>query len=229
MKRHKIRQTDQRDVLACIAQLQSIIDGLRAGTIGLQDGAEPVLLRPGGVVDFELRADQTPRKETLRMELSWRPEPVPPQATASAVALPEAAPVPEAEARPDPSRPPPLPSMRDAASLMDALETPGAELGPLSTRTLDRMATAEYQRLFETARVLGSDGQWHIDQDRLIVSLESAGVDPLTQQELYALALQADADGRASMLSERVIEAIKRVSQNPPAPDAEAAPHAETA
>jgi hypothetical protein len=52
----------------------------------------------------------------------------------------------------------------------------------------------------------------------LIVSLALAGVDPLTQQELYALALQADADGRGGMLSERVIDAIKRVSQLEAAP-----------
>jgi hypothetical protein len=62
------------------------------------------------------------------------------------------------------------------------------------------------------ARVLGSDGRWHLDQDRLIVSLESAGVDALTQQELYAFALQADADSRTSLLSERLLDAIRRVS-----------------
>jgi hypothetical protein len=75
------------------------------------------------------------------------------------------------------------------------------------------MAAAEYQRLYTAVRSLGSDGQWHIDTEQLIVSLAQAGVDALTQQELYALALQADADGRSIMFSEQVIEALKQVSQ----------------
>ena len=63
--------------------------------------------------------------------------------------------------------------------------------------------------------MLGSDGQWHIDRDQLVQSLARAGVDPLTQQELYSLALQADVDGRAGSFSERVIAALDRASQRP--------------
>jgi amphi-Trp domain-containing protein len=214
MKRRKIKQTDQRDVQACILQLQAIIEGLKTGTIGIQDAGESVLLTPGGPIEFELRVDQLQRRETIRVEMSWRPEPSAPRSAApldSAAALPAAAdfPAPQFATKQPPSSDSP-PVDGDA---------------PPSTRSLDQLATAEYQRLFAAARVLGSDGQWHIDQDRLIVSLESAGVDALTQQELYTLALQSDADGRASLLSERVIEAIKRVSQPPPASDAGSARH----
>jgi amphi-Trp domain-containing protein len=232
MKRHKIRQADQRSVQACVDELQTLIDGLKAGRIRFQHDQEAVFLGPGGLVSFELRVDQTPRKETLRVELSWRPEAESAKDAASVAELvtgrPEANLPPTgltdaglpvagppdalaAEVLLDDSRPPsPLPSERVSATL----QTDPDPDGPLSTRALDRMATAEYQRLYEAARTLGSDGQWHLDQDQLIVSLALAGVDPLTQQELYALALQADADGRGRMLSERVIEAIKRVSQH---------------
>jgi amphi-Trp domain-containing protein len=218
MKRHKIRQANERSVQACVDELQTLIDGLKAGRIQLQHDQETLSLVPAGLVSFELRVDQTPRKETLRVELSWRPEAESAKGAASAADLaprhlPDAGlpDVGSAEALPDGSPPPsPLPSERVSLPLQAEPELDG----PLSTRALDRMATAEYQRLYEAARTLGSDGQWHLDQDQLIVSLALAGVDPLTQQELYALALQADADGRGRMLSERVIEAIKRVSQH---------------
>jgi amphi-Trp domain-containing protein len=211
MKRRKIKQTDQRDVHACIVQLQALIDGLKAGNIAMQDGGESVQLTPGGVVQFELRVEQLQRRETLRVEMTWRPEPSSQPGATASVAL---------QAPGDEAPPSHFATERPAPS-----DSPPVDYAPQSTRTLDQLATAEYQRLFAAARVLGSDGQWHIDQDRLIVSLESAGVDALTQQELYTLALQSDADGRASLLSERVIEAIKRVSQPPPASDAERAPH----
>jgi amphi-Trp domain-containing protein len=227
MKRHKIRQANERSVQACVDELQTLIDGLKAGRIRLQHDQETLFLGPAGLVSFELRVDQTPRKETLRVELSWHPEAESAKDAASvaelatglpatglpATGLPDAE-LPDqmaAEVLLDDSPPPsPLPSERVGVPLRADPERDG----PLSTRALDRKATAEYQRLYEAARTLGSDGQWHLDQDQLIVSLALAGVDPLTQQELYALALQADADGRGRMLSERVIEAIKRVSQH---------------
>jgi amphi-Trp domain-containing protein len=236
MKRHKFRQADQRSVQACIEELQALVDGLKAGSIRLRHDEEAVVLGPGGVVSFELRVDQTPRKETLRVELSWHPEAEPVRAAPSvaAEAAEPAADEPSEAGRPEVTR---AAALTDAAAPLPApAERRGAPSdadpernGPLSTRSLDRMATAEYQRLYDAARTLGSDGQWHLDQDRLIVSLALAGVDPLTQQELYALALQADADGRGSMLSERVIEAIKRVSQPPLPLDAEVGSSADSA
>jgi amphi-Trp domain-containing protein len=196
MKRRKIRQTNQRDVQACIEQLQALIEGLRAGKIAMQTDGEPVLLTPGAVVDFDLRVDQLTRKETLRVEMSWRREPL---GSVHAVPAPDVA-------------------VQAPTSIDAARREPD---GLVWTRAQDRFATDEHQRLYAAARVLGEDGHYRIDQDRLMQSLESAGVDPLTQQELYALVLQADADGRGNLLSERVIEAIQRASQIPPSNAAE--------
>ena len=50
--------------------------------------------------------------------------------------------------------------------------------------------------------------------DQLVQSLARAGVDALTQQELYSSALQADLD-RTSWFSARVIAALERASQRP--------------
>src|SRR5688572_12450838 len=74
MKRRKIRHADQRNVQACIDQLQALVDGLKAGSIGLEQDGQAVLLRPGGVVHFDFRVDQAERKETLRVEMSWQPD-----------------------------------------------------------------------------------------------------------------------------------------------------------
>jgi amphi-Trp domain-containing protein len=197
MKRRKIRQNDKRDVQGCIDQLQALIEGLRAGEIVMQTDGDSVLLAPGAVVDFELRVEQLTRKETLRVEMSWQREP------AGAVQS---------------VRPAEVPAPTDATPIQ---ATRPERDGLVWTRAQDRFASEEHQHLYAAARVLDSDGHYRIDQDRLMQSLESAGVDPLTQQELYALALQADADGRGNVLSERVIEAIKRVSQIPPSNAAE--------
>lgn len=72
MKRRKCRYVDQRDIEACIGQLQAIIDGLRSGSMALEEEDQSVLLRPAGLLDFELRVEQLERKETLRVEMSWK-------------------------------------------------------------------------------------------------------------------------------------------------------------
>jgi amphi-Trp domain-containing protein len=203
MKRRKIRHADQRNVQACIDQLQALVDGLKAGSIELEQDGQAVLLSPGGVVQFDFRVDQAERKETLRVEMSWQPEAGARQPGESVVPRPDARAVNGASK-------PPLESDVPARSN----GAPQGELeGPLVTPSRDRLAAAESAQLYASARVVGSDGQWHIDQDRLIESLAEAGVDALTQQELYSAALQADADGRTSVLSERVIEALEQVTR----------------
>jgi hypothetical protein len=87
---------------------------------------------------------------------------------------------------------------------------------PRTTGGLSDVAAGEYRELFAAARTRGSDGRWHIDRDRLVQSLALAGLDALTQQELYALALQADADGSAAAFSDRALEALEQASQHPP-------------
>ncbi len=172
MKRRKIKYADKRDVHACIEQLQALVDGLRAGRIDLQQGDQEVHLRPGGVVEFELRLDQLERRETLRLDMTWHP-------TAG----------------------------------VDEPRQP--ELSQSVARPASAATAGENRVPYSVVRTLGSDGQWHIDQDQLIESLARAGVDALTQQELYTLALLAEADGRAIMLDERVVEALKRASELP--------------
>ncbi len=207
MKRRKIRHADQRNVQACIDQLQALVDGLRAGSIGLEQDGQAVVLRPGGVVQFDLRVDQGERKETLRVEMSWQPDAGSRQAEGSVA--------PPAEVRSVNGA-----LVNGAAAPPMASEAPRGIKVELDSRIPasaeardDRMAAAEFQQLYSAARILGNDGQWHIDQDRLIESLAEAGVDALTQQELYSAALQADADGRASMLSERVLVALEQVTR----------------
>lgn len=199
MKRRKIRYSDERSVSACIDQLQALVDGLKAGRLALPDDEEPLELAPTGVVQFELRVDRQRRKEILRIELTW------PSAEAAAELAPAAAPT----TAPGPLSVPPAPTARTNGHRHD-------EAGDLTA-----LAAGEYRELFAAARRRGSDGRWHIDQDRLVQSLALAGVDALTQQELYALALQADADGSVAAFNERVIEALQQASQHPPPASAE--------
>jgi amphi-Trp domain-containing protein len=202
MKRRKIRYSDERSVSACIAQLRALIDGLEAGRIALTHDEEPVELAPAGMVTFELRVDQQRRKETLRIDLTWLAEV--PVAAASGVEESD-------EASRRPLSVPPSSAAANGHSNGHGHDEAGGLAG---------LAAGEYRELFAAARMRGSDGRWHIDQDRLVQSLALAGVDALTQQELYALALQADADGSAAVFNDRVIEALEQASQHPPPPSA---------
>lgn len=197
MKRRKIRFTDERTVSACIEQLQALLDGLKSGRVELSDAEGPLQLAPAGPVTFDLRVDQQRRKEVLRIELSWLLD-------AASMSEP-------ARGGPEASRQGPLSSPPAAAGNGHANGN-----GHEETAGLSGLAAGEYRELFAAARTRGSDGRWHIDQDRLVQSLALAGVDALTQQELYSLALQADADGSAAAFNDRVIEALEQASQHPP-------------
>ena len=264
MKRRKSRFVDQRSVEACVEQLQSIIDGLRAGSMALEEDDQALLLRPRGPLDFEVRVDQLGTKETLRVELSWKlasqrsagtnappasglrevletsagegPIRAWPERVGNALDVPQT-PVAVLQAEPVPD----VDSL-DAeaaemevqdADILDAVEalsvttlrplkrtqtacscsTRATEL-PASSWPRQRSVVDEFHQLYADACSVGSDGQWHIDREQLVQSLANAGVDPLTQQELYSLALQADID-RTSAFSERVVAALERASQQP--------------
>jgi len=222
MKRRKVRYVDQRSIEACIEQLQAIIDGLRSGGMGLEQDDQSLVLRPGGLLDFELRVEQLERKETLRVDMSWRPAMEPRGAEVSdaeppsgrrpavngAAAEHELAADGPITARPAPERA----GSERAGSERAGVALPSDDL--TSVWPSPRPVAAEYQQLYADACMVGSDGQWHIDRDQLVQSLARAGVDPLTQQELYSFALQADVD-RSSLFSERVIAALERASQRP--------------
>ncbi len=197
MKKRKIKYLEERSVEACIVYLQSLIHGLKSGRVGVKQADQEIHLRPAGVIDFGLRVDQEERSESIKLQLSWRRD-----ARAEAPRGP-AARCPE-EHEPDDE----LPTLTRAPSFAEEREA-----APPSMRTLDRRAVAEYQRLYSAARSLDDQGHWHLDKERLMQSLAEAGVDPLTQQELYSLALQADVDGGTIMFSEQVIDALKQVTQ----------------
>jgi amphi-Trp domain-containing protein len=194
MKKQKIKYLEERSVEACIAYLQSLIHGLRTGNVGVTQADQEIHLRPAGVIDFGLRVEQLERNESIKLQMSWRRDDARANARQSALASDV-----DDEA-------PTLTQIPDIRRDRESHE-------PLSMRTLDRMAAAEYQRLYSAARSLDDNGHWHLDKERLMQSLAEAGVDPLTQQELYSLALQADADGRTIMFSEQVIDALKQVTQ----------------
>lgn len=206
MKKRKIKYLEERSVEACIVYLESLIHGLKTGSVGVKQADQEIHLRPAGVLDFGLRVEQEERSESIKLQLSWRRG-----------AREEAAR--DAQARAAETREPDdeLPTLTRMPSFGDERDA-----SPPSMRTLDRRAVAEYQRLYSAARSLDDQGHWHLDKERLMQSLAEAGVDPLTQQELYSLALQADTDGRTIMFSEQVIDALKQVTQR----QAQAASHA---
>jgi len=247
MKSRKIKLADRRGLRACVEQLQAIVDGLRAGSIEMQQGSVDVQLRPGGMLEFELRLEQLARRETIKLELNWRPEAL---RAADPVELDEEE-GPISELPPPPDAPFAWRASEDPASESSAYaahggyangqasygyaahgystdgsvspppwsalgswhDPSGAELEePDSAQRLDRIAAEEYQRLYTAARCRGSDGEWRLDKDRLIAGLARAGVDALTQQELYSLAAQADADDRSILFSEQAISALKVAS-----------------
>lgn len=200
MKRRNVKYADERSVQACIDQLQAIIEGLRSGMIGLEQEEQSLVLRPGGLIDFALRVDQLERKETLRVDMTWRP------AVESLRGADAGAP--ESETRP-------LSEGARSEGPITARPAAGGSASPSEAPLppWQRPVVSEYEQLYARAGAVGSDGQWHIDRDQLMESLAQAGVDPLTQQELYSFALLADADGRGSVLSERVIAALEQASQ----------------
>ena len=65
-----------------------------------------------------------------------------------------------------------------------------------------------FQRLYAEARGPGSDGQLHLDEQRFVAALASAGLEPELQEELCRLARQADADGRERLFLERSISEL---------------------
>jgi amphi-Trp domain-containing protein len=205
MKRRKIRYSDERSVSACIEQLEALVDGLKAGRIAFDHEEGPLSLAPAGRLNFELRVDQQRRKEVLRVELTWLSEAAEASATDTSATDSSTS---EGTTR-GPLSVPPAEAAANGSSNGNGHDETGGLAG---------LAAGEYRELFAAARTRGSDGRWHIDQDRLVQSLALAGVDALTQQELYALALQADADGSGTAFNDRVIEALEQASQHPPPP-----------
>jgi hypothetical protein len=83
---------------------------------------------------------------------------------------------------------------------------------PLGVRNLDAASASRYQEIYAASRSTNAEGQHHLDEESFVQALAAAGVDAATQQDLYNLALQAEADGRASLFRDEVIAALRIAS-----------------
>ena len=54
-----------------VAYLQSIVDGLKDGSLRFVDGEEPLVLEPGAEVEVEVEAVDKGGKQKLEIEISW--------------------------------------------------------------------------------------------------------------------------------------------------------------
>jgi amphi-Trp domain-containing protein len=71
MKKQKFKYSDQQPLDTCIRQLESLLEGLKTGTLSLSQNGEKLWLRPGGAMDIELRAEQSGDRESLEIHLGW--------------------------------------------------------------------------------------------------------------------------------------------------------------
>jgi hypothetical protein len=74
------------------------------------------------------------------------------------------------------------------------------------SRKVDPASEAKYQRIYAAARVADGNGHVQLDERRFAEMLADVVLDPLTEQELYTLALMAAADGHTSLFWEEPIE-----------------------
>jgi len=70
----KLKLSEQCSLHGCIERLQSLVDGLKAGSFSVEHGDQTIVLRPGGHLGFDLRVEQNDKKEVLRLELGWHPQ-----------------------------------------------------------------------------------------------------------------------------------------------------------
>lgn len=197
MKKQKIKFAEQQALDTCIRQLEALLEGLKSGTLSLSQGGQKLWLRPGGAVDIELRAEQSGDRESLEIALGWR------RASLHVVSR-----------RVEDTPPKTVRNWQKPAHLREA--TSRDDVPPPSQRPLlgklDVASAARYQEVYAAARSTNGEGQHRLDEARFMRALGEMGVDPQTQQELYNLALQAEADGRASLFREETIAALRKAS-----------------
>jgi amphi-Trp domain-containing protein len=188
MKKQKIEFTEQQPLDTCVRQLEALLAGLKAGTLSLSQGGDKLWLRPGGDVDIELRAEQSGERESLELRLNW--------SRASLHVL----------SREDGAGPP------KTVRNWQKLPFDQADVNPLGIRNLDVVSAAHYQEIYAASRTTTAEGQHRLDEGRFVKALADAGVDSATQQELYNLALHAEADGRSSLFRDEVLRALRKAS-----------------
>ena len=72
MKKQSIEFSEQQSLDTCIRQLEALLESLKAGTISLSQNQQKLWLRPGAMVQLELRAEQSGESERLEVRLGWR-------------------------------------------------------------------------------------------------------------------------------------------------------------
>ncbi|MBG0774978.1 MAG: amphi-Trp domain-containing protein [Desulfovibrionaceae bacterium] len=76
MGKRKIELDGATELKQVAAYLESIVKGLKAGTLHVQLGADTLDLQLPSVVDFEMSVSQKKEKEKITVELSWRSDAV---------------------------------------------------------------------------------------------------------------------------------------------------------
>jgi hypothetical protein len=174
-------------------------------------------------VDFELRVHQNTAREGLRVDLSWRradPSDVrsgsrapgsaavsPPYGECGASLSGRSVPEPELTA---PDSAPRIHDTRPGASGRGPAVHWGQ--GPALLRDMDAAAAARYQHMYAAARLPDGEGNLQLDTKRFAHLLGRVGLDPVIEQELYNLALQADMHGRTCLFQDDIIAALKKAS-----------------
>ncbi|HTV25238.1 MAG TPA: amphi-Trp domain-containing protein [Polyangiaceae bacterium] len=197
MKKQKIEFAEQHALDTCIRQLEGLLESLKSGTLSLNQGGKKLWMRPGGAVDIELRAEQSGDRESLEIALAWR------RASLHVVSRRNE------DAPPKTVRNWQRPSHVREAALRDELPPPSQR--PLFGK-LDSTSAARYQEIYAAARSTNGEGQHRLDESRFVRALADLGIDQQLQQELYNLALQAEADGRASLFKAETIAALRKAS-----------------
>jgi len=74
MSKQSVSLKGEMELERVITHLQEIVNGLKEGTICIQQSTDLVTLKPSGNIEVELEATLKGDKEKLSMELSWRQE-----------------------------------------------------------------------------------------------------------------------------------------------------------
>lgn len=195
MKKQKIKFSEQQELDTCIRQLEGLLEGLKSGTLSLSQGGQKLWLRPGGAVDIELRAEQSGDRESLEIQLGWR------RASLHVVTR-------HLEDTP----PKTVRNWQRPAHLGEREDVTHQSQSPLGLEHLDAVSAARYQEIYAASRSTNGEGQHRLDEAQFVRALADAGVDAVTRQELYDLALQAEADGRSSLFRDEVMAASRKAS-----------------
>ncbi|HEU4580378.1 MAG TPA: amphi-Trp domain-containing protein [Polyangiaceae bacterium] len=74
MKKLEIEYDERRSLESTVDQLQSLVDGLRAGALTIARGDRRLLflLKPAAPLEFTLHAERSGERERLQLSLEWR-------------------------------------------------------------------------------------------------------------------------------------------------------------